>query len=51
MTSSLAPTIEVCAHTLGFIPFQRTGVGLLFRHADICQYIQNRFALYFQLAC
>jgi hypothetical protein len=51
MSSRLAATVEVRAHTLGFIPFQRTGVGLLFRHADICQYIQNCFALYFQLAC
>lgn len=37
------------AHTFGFVSFQRTGVRLLFCHADFCKYIENCFALDFQL--
>jgi hypothetical protein len=48
---STAGTLEVLAHTLGFIFFERTGVRLLLGHADSCQGIQDRPALYFQLAC
>jgi hypothetical protein len=50
-TVSAAGTLEVLAHTLGFIFFERTGVRLLLGHADSCQGIQDRPALYFQLAC
>jgi len=38
------------AHTLGFVRFQRTGMRLFFCYADICQYVENCFALNFQLA-
>jgi hypothetical protein len=46
-----AATVEVYAHTLGFIRLERTGVRLFLSHADIGQYVQNCPALYFELAC
>jgi hypothetical protein len=42
---------NVRAHPLGFVHLNGARVGLLFRHADLDQSIQNFFALYFQLAC
>jgi len=45
-----APAMEVGAHALRFIPFKRTGVGLLFRYPNRSQDVQNFPALYFQLS-
>jgi hypothetical protein len=46
-----AGTLEVLAHPLGFVFFERTGVRLLLGHADSRQGIKDRPALDFQLAC
>ena len=43
-------SLEVSAHTLGFIKLQRTGVRLLLYNADVVENIQNCFALNFQFA-
>jgi hypothetical protein len=45
-----AAAVDVLAHTFSFVALQRTGVRLLFGHADVRQGIKNRPALYFQLA-
>ena len=50
-TVSAAGTLEVLAHTLGFIFFERTGVRLLLGHADSRQGVKDGPALNFQLAC
>ena len=51
-TGAILPvTLKVLAHPFCFIFFQRTGVGLLLGHADVCQGIEDRPALHFQLAC
>ena len=49
-TVSAAGTLEVLAHTLGFIFFERTGVRLLLGHPHQRKRIQNSFALDFQLS-
>jgi len=46
-----AGTLEVLAHPLGFVFFERAGVCLLLGHADSGQGVKDRPALYFQLAC
>jgi hypothetical protein len=38
------------AHTLSFVSFKRTGMGLLFGYANFRQHIQDRFAFDFKLA-
>jgi hypothetical protein len=43
-------SLEVSAHTLGFIKLQRTGVRLLLCNADVVENIQNCPALNFQFA-
>jgi hypothetical protein len=43
-------SLEVSAHTLGFIKLQRTGVRLLLCNADVVENIQNCLALNFQFA-
>jgi hypothetical protein len=45
-----APFLQIGAHTLGFIAFERTGVGLLFGYANHGQSIQDLPALDFQFA-
>jgi hypothetical protein len=50
-TVPAAGTLEVLAHPLGFVFFERTGVRLLLGHADSGQGVKDRPALYFQLAC
>jgi hypothetical protein len=50
-TVSTAGTLEVLAHTLGFIFFKRAGMRLLLGHADSRQGVKDGPALYFQLAC
>jgi hypothetical protein len=47
----LPSTVKVLAHPLGFVFFQRAGMGFLFRHADVCQGVKDRPAFHFQLAC
>lgn len=42
--------LEVRAHTFGLIGLQGAGMRLFLGHADFRQRIQNRLALYFQLA-
>jgi hypothetical protein len=46
-----AATLKVLAYALGFILFERAGVGLLLGHANGRQGVQDRPALYFQFAC
>jgi hypothetical protein len=46
-----AATLEISAHTLGFVFFERAGMRLLLGHADVRQGIQDCPALYFQFAC
>jgi hypothetical protein len=50
-TVPAASPLEVLAHTLGFVFFERAGVRLLLGHADSRQRVKDRPALYFQLAC
>jgi hypothetical protein len=50
-TVPTAGPLEVLAHTLGFVFFERAGVRLLLGHADSRQGVKDRPALYFQLAC
>jgi hypothetical protein len=50
-TVPAAGTLEVLAHPLGFVFFERAGVRLLLGHADSRQGVKDRPALYFQLAC
>lgn len=48
--AAAAPAQDMSAHTLGFVRLDGTRVGLLLRHANCGQSIQNLFALNFQLA-
>jgi hypothetical protein len=48
--TTAAATLQIGAHTLGFIAFQRTRMGLLFGDAHGCESIQDFPALDFQLA-
>jgi hypothetical protein len=41
----------MCTDLFGFIGLNGAGVGLLFRHTDCRQRIQNRLALHFQFTC
>jgi hypothetical protein len=50
-TVPAAGSLEVLAHTLGFVFFERTGVRLLLGHADSRQRVKDGPALDFQLAC
>jgi hypothetical protein len=43
--------LEMRAHTLRFIAFERTGVRLRVRDPDFAQHVQNRPALDFELSC
>jgi hypothetical protein len=45
-----APLLQICAHPLGFVGFERARVGFLFSYADHRQGIQDLPALDFQLA-
>jgi hypothetical protein len=42
---------EVLAHQNRLVLFQRTGVRFLLRHSHFGEYVENRLALNFQLAC
>jgi len=46
---SVAPT-EMSPHLVGLVVFKGAGMGLLFRDPDFCQYVENGFALNFQLS-
>jgi hypothetical protein len=47
---SFAAAAEMGAHFLGFMLFQRTGVGLFLSDAYFWKYVENGFAFYFQLS-
>jgi hypothetical protein len=46
-----APTLEMRAHTLRLVSFERARMGLGVRHSDFTQYVQNRLALNFEFSC
>jgi hypothetical protein len=41
--------LQIGAHLLRFVIFERTGVSLLFSDSYLRQHIENSFAFYFQL--
>lgn len=41
---------QLGAHLVGFVLFQRTGMGLLFRDPNFRKHVKNRFALDFQFS-
>jgi hypothetical protein len=43
--------LKVLAYPLGFIFFERAGVGFFLGHANVRQGVKDRPALYFQFAC
>jgi hypothetical protein len=43
-----ADTLEMNAHTLGFIELKRTGMRLLLGYAYIIKHVEDSSALYFQ---
>jgi len=50
LARTAAAALQVVAHALGFVAFERTRMGLLFGDADHRQSIQDLPALDFQLA-
>jgi hypothetical protein len=48
--STTAPLLQICAHTLGFVGFERTRVGFFFSYANHRQGVQDFPALDFQFA-
>jgi hypothetical protein len=46
-----ACTLEMRAHTLRFVAFERAGVRLGIRDTHFAQHVQNRPALDFELSC
>jgi len=50
-TSPVASPGERATHTFSLVSLQRTRVGLLLRHTDGSQHVENRLALDFQFPC
>jgi hypothetical protein len=46
-----ASALEMHAHTLRLVGFERAGMRLSVRHSNFEQYVQNRLALDFELSC
>jgi hypothetical protein len=46
-----AATLEMRAHTLRFVCFERAGVRLRIGNSDFLEHIQDGFALDFELSC
>jgi hypothetical protein len=47
--ATAAAALEMQTHALGFIAFERAGVGLLLFHAHIVEDVENRPALHLEL--
>lgn len=45
------PGLQIGAHLLGFMLFERTGMGFLLGDSDVRKCIENSLAFYFQLSC